>query len=165
MASAVKNSNAPHEGRNVIAPIDKRFALVVSEWNGAITETLFEGAQATLKQSGVPKENMLRLNVPGSFELSLGAQKMAQRADIDAVICLGCVVQGETRHFDFICSAVAHGITQVALKYDKPVIFGVLTTDTQKQALARVAAGKHGHKGEESATTAMQMLSLAPQQV
>ena len=91
--------------------------------------------------------------------MSLGAQKMAQKADIDAVICIGCVIQGETKHFDFICDAVAHGITNVSLKYDKPVIFGVLTPNTQKQALDR-AGGKHGNKGDEAAITAIKMLSL-----
>ena len=89
----------------------------------------------------------------------MGAQKLAQRQDIDAVICLGCVIQGETRHFDFICNAVALGITEVNLKYDKPVIFGVLTTQTQKQAMDR-AGGKHGNKGDEAAITAIKMLNI-----
>ena len=84
---------------------------------------------------------------------------MAQRDDVDAVICLGCVIQGETRHFDFICDAVAHGITDVGLKYNKPVIFGVLTTDNMKQALDR-AGGKHGNKGDEAAATAIKMLAI-----
>ena len=108
---------------------------------------------------GVKKENIIRKDVPGSFELSLGAQWMAEQNKIDAVICLGCVIQGETRHFDFICQAVAHGLTDVGLKYNKPVIFGVLTTDTQKQALDR-AGGKHGNKGDEAAMTAIKMLGF-----
>jgi 6,7-dimethyl-8-ribityllumazine synthase len=135
----------------------KKFAIVVSEWNDSVTEALYSGAYQTLRDYGVPKENILRKNVPGSFELSLGAQYMAAKKDIDAVICLGCVIQGETRHFDFICQAVAHGVTNVALKYDKPVIFGVLTPDSQQQALDR-AGGKHGNKGDEAAVTAIKML-------
>ena len=95
--------------------------------------------------------------VPGSFELTLGAQFEAQKDDVHAVICLGCVIQGDTRHFDFICDAVANGITNVGLKYNKPVVFGVLTTDNLQQALDR-AGGKHGNKGEEAAIVAIKML-------
>ncbi len=135
----------------------KRFALVVSEWNDSVTEALYSGAYQTLRDYGVPKENIIRKNVPGSFELSLGAQYMAAKKEIDAVICLGCVIQGETRHFDFICNAVADRITNVSLKFNKPVIFGVLTPDTQQQALDR-AGGKHGNKGDEAAVTAIKML-------
>ena len=138
---------------------DKRFSIVVSEWNTEVTEALFSGAVETLVQLGVQKKNIIRTDVPGSFELSLGAQWQAQKDDVDAVICLGCVIQGETRHFDFICDAVANGITQVNLKYDKPVVFGVLTTDNQKQALDR-AGGRHGNKGDEAAATAVKMLTI-----
>ncbi|UII33359.1 6,7-dimethyl-8-ribityllumazine synthase [Fulvivirga ulvae] len=137
----------------------KIFAIIVSEWNEAVTEAMFEGAYNTLRENGVRKENILRKDVPGSFELSLAAQWMAKREDVDAVICIGCVIQGETKHFDFICSAVAHGITNVSLKYDKPVIFGVLTPNTQQQALDR-AGGKHGNKGDEAAITAIKMLGF-----
>ena len=137
----------------------KKFAIVVSEWNTQITEALYDGAIQTLIAAKVPKENITRVDVPGSFELSLGAQKMAQNDEYDAVICLGCVIQGETKHFDFICDAVAQGITQVSLKYDKPVIFGVLTTNDMKQALDR-AGGKHGNKGDEAAITAVKMLAI-----
>ena len=97
--------------------------------------------------------------VPGSFELTLAAQWMAEKKDIDAVICLGCVIQGETRHFEFICQAVAQGITNVGLKFNKPVIFGVLTPDTKQQAIDR-AGGKHGNKGDEAAITAIKMLGF-----
>lgn len=136
-----------------------RYGFVVSEWNEEVTESLYSGALQTLKDQGVPKENIERVNVPGSFELSLGAQKLAQREDLDAIICLGCVIRGETPHFDFICDAVAHGITNVGLKYDKPVIFGVLTTNDAKQAMER-AGGKHGNKGDEAAITAIKMLMI-----
>lgn len=136
-----------------------KFAIVVADWNEQVTEALYSGAYQTLANAGVPRENIERVNVPGTFELSLGGQWMAERKDIDAVICLGCVIQGETRHFDFICDAVANGVTNVSLKYNKPVIFGVLTTDSMKQALDR-AGGKHGNKGDEAAATAIQMLQI-----
>ena len=135
-----------------------RIGIVVSEWNDEITESLFSSAYQTLVSHGLNKENIIRLNVPGSFELSLGAQKMASQ-DYDGVICLGCVIQGETRHFEFICQSVAQGLKDVALKFDKPVIFGVLTTDTYQQAVDR-AGGKHGNKGEEAALTALKMIDL-----
>jgi 6,7-dimethyl-8-ribityllumazine synthase len=139
---------------------NKRFAIVVAEWNAEVTEKLFEGAYQTLIANGVQLQNIVRANVPGSFELSFGTQIYAQKPDIDAVIALGCVIQGETRHFDFICDAVAHGITNVSLKYNKPVIFGVLTPDTQQQALDR-SGGVHGNKGDEAAITAIKMLGLS----
>lgn len=137
----------------------KKFGIVVSEWNEEITESLYKGAVETLLKHGVKTYNIFRKNVPGSFELSLGAQWLAEVDEIDAVICLGCVIQGETRHFDFICDAVAHGITNVSLKYNKPVIFGVLTPNDQQQALDR-AGGKHGNKGDEAAITAIKMLGF-----
>ena len=137
----------------------RRIAVVVSEWNDDITDALYDAAHRTLVKSGIVKENIIRKNVPGSFELSLGAQWMAEQSDIDAVICLGCVIQGETPHFDYICQAVAYGLTEVGLKYNKPVIFGVLTTSNKKQALAR-AGGSYGNKGEEAAITAIKLLSF-----
>ncbi|HMJ71722.1 MAG TPA: 6,7-dimethyl-8-ribityllumazine synthase [Cyclobacteriaceae bacterium] len=135
----------------------KRFVIVVSEWNEAITEALYLGAYQGLIDLGVNKSNIERLNVPGTFELTLGALRSAQRKNIDAVICLGCVIQGETPHFDYICQAAAYGITEVNIKTGKPVIFGVLTTLNKKQALER-AGGKYGNKGEEAAITAVKML-------
>lgn len=136
---------------------DKKIGIVVSEWNETVTESLYEGAFRTLVQNGISKDHIIRKNVPGSFELSLGTQLMAQQEEIDAVIGLGCVIQGETRHFEFICQSVAQGLKDVALKYNKPVIFGVLTTDTQQQAIDR-AGGKHGNKGDEAAITALKMI-------
>jgi 6,7-dimethyl-8-ribityllumazine synthase len=136
-----------------------RIAIVVAEWNEEITEALYTGAVASLTQHGVQKQNIIRKNVPGTFELSLGAQWMAQRDEIDAVICLGCVIQGETPHFDYICQAVAYGLTEVGLKTGKPVIFGVLTTLNKQQAFDR-AGGKYGNKGEEAALTTIKMLSF-----
>ena len=158
MASSIKNLSS-YSSKNLIDISDKTFAVVVSEWNEEVTESLYNGVVNTLLSHGAEKENIAKVYVPGSFELSLGAQKLAKRDDIDAVICIGCVVKGETKHFDFICEAVAHGITNVSLKYDKPVIFGVLTPNTQQQALDR-AGGKHGNKGDEAAITAIKMLAL-----
>ncbi|MFY0626022.1 MAG: 6,7-dimethyl-8-ribityllumazine synthase [Reichenbachiella sp.] len=158
MASGLKNLS-DYSAKNIEDISKNTFALVVSEWNEEVTEALFNGALQTLLEHGADRNNIFRVDVPGSFELSLGAQKMAQKSEIDAVICIGCVVQGETKHFDFICDAVAQGITNVSLKYDKPVIFGILTPNTQKQALDR-AGGKHGNKGDEAAITAIKMLSI-----
>lgn len=137
----------------------KKFAIIVAEWNSEITEALFEGAYQTLLDNGVKAENIIRANVPGSFELSFGSQVFAQKPEIDAVIALGCVIQGETKHNDYINHAVAGGLTEVALKYNKPVIFGVLTPNNQQQALDR-AGGIHGNKGDEAAITAIKMLGL-----
>ena len=137
----------------------QKFAIVVAEWNEEITEALYEGAASALISNGVKKENITRKNVPGTFELSLGALWMGKKKDIDAVICLGCVIQGETPHFDYICQAVAYGITEAGLKTRKPVIFGVLTTLNKQQALNR-AGGKYGNKGEEAALSAIKMLEF-----
>ena len=137
----------------------KKFVIVVAEWNSEVTEALFQGAYKTLIDHGAQTQNILRANVPGSFELSFGSQVYAQKADVDAVIAIGCVIQGETKHNDYINHAVAHGLTDVALKYNKPVIFGVLTPNTLQQALDR-AGGIHGNKGDEAAITAIKMLSL-----
>lgn len=158
MASNLKNLS-DYSSKNVADMSKKKFAVIVSEWNEEVTESLYQGAYETLVSNGVAKENIIRKSVPGSFELTLAAQWMAEQKGIDAVICLGCVIQGETRHFDFICDAVAHGVTNVALKYNKPVIFGVLTPNNQKQALDR-AGGKHGNKGDEAAITAIKMLGF-----
>lgn len=131
--------------------------IVVADWNTEITHALMNGAIDFLKDKGVRDKNIHVTFVPGSFELPLAAQWLAERKDIDAVITLGCVIQGETRHFDFICDACAHGVMNVGLETGKPAIFGVLTTDNQKQALER-AGGKHGNKGVEAAETALKML-------
>jgi 6,7-dimethyl-8-ribityllumazine synthase len=136
---------------------NKRFGIVVSEWNDTVTNALLQGAMETLIEIGVQKTDIIVNYVPGTFELAFGAQRLAQLNDIDSVITLGCVIQGETRHFDFICDAAANGIMEVGLRYDKPVIFGVLTTENQQQALDR-CGGKHGNKGAEAAITAIKML-------
>lgn len=157
---ATTNRNlGEYSGKNLIDISTKKFGIVVAEWNSEITESLYEGAYSTLLALGASKANIVRKLVPGSFELTLGAQWLAEEKEMDAVICLGCVIQGETPHFDYICQAVAQGITQVGMKYNKPVIFGVLTTLNQQQALDR-AGGRYGNKGDEAAATAVKMLGF-----
>ncbi|SMC61501.1 6,7-dimethyl-8-ribityllumazine synthase [Pedobacter africanus] len=137
-----------------------KFAIAVAEWNAEITGSLYNGALQTLLKHGVKAENIISVPVPGSFELTAAAEILLQKhKDLDAVICLGCVIQGETRHFDFICDAVANGVSNVGIKHSKAVIFGVLTTDNQQQAIDR-AGGKHGNKGDEAAITALKMAEL-----
>lgn len=161
MSSADKNLSV-FSIENLPDVADKRFALVVAEWNTEVTEALAQGAYNTLVQHGAKPEQILRGNVPGSYELTTAALWFAQRPDIDAVICIGCVIQGETKHNDYINHAVAQGLTHVSLQTHKPVIFGVLTPNTQQQALDR-AGGIHGNKGDEAAITAIKMLGLQQQ--
>ena len=136
-----------------------RFGIVVAERNPEITQALAKGAIDTLYRHGAVDENILVRYVPGSFELPLGAQYFAELENVDAVILLGCVIQGETRHFDYICDGVTRGTMDLNLKYNKPFIFGVLTTENEQQALDR-AGGKHGNKGYEAAVTAIKMIQL-----
>lgn len=136
-----------------------QFGIVVSEWNEEITGALLQGAIEALSLAGAKAENTIIKYVPGSFELTAGASLLLQNKNIDAIICLGCVIQGETRHFDFICDAVAHGITQLSIQYNKPVIFGVLTPNTMQQAIDR-AGGKYGNKGFEVGIAAIKMAHL-----
>jgi 6,7-dimethyl-8-ribityllumazine synthase len=137
----------------------KKFAIIVADWHADITGPLAKGAKDTLLAHGAKESNIFEISVPGSYELSFGAQVYAQKDEIDAVIAIGCVIQGETKHNDYINNAVAQGLTSVALKYNKPVIFGVLTPDTHQQALDR-AGGIHGNKGDEAAITAIKMLGI-----
>ena len=133
--------------------------VIAAEWNSEVTDALLKGAVDTLLEHGVKEENLIVRRVPGTFELSSAADIMLDSQYPDAVICIGCVIQGETRHFEFICQAVSQGITNVAIKHECPVIFSVLTTDTMQQALDR-AGGKHGNKGVEGAVTALKMLAF-----
>jgi 6,7-dimethyl-8-ribityllumazine synthase len=155
MAGVLKSGNV----KSTVNLSSKKFAIVVAEWNDDVTEALYQGACESLLSHGVKKGNILRKNVPGTFELTLGSLLMAEQKNVDAVICLGCVIQGDTPHFDYICQAVAYGITEVNIKTKKPVIFGVLTTLNKQQALER-AGGKYGNKGEEAALTAISMINL-----
>jgi len=157
MASALKNLS-DYNYQQQLDISEKTFGIVVSDCYDDITGALFEGAKETLIKEGAKAENIIKTLVPGTFELSLGTQLLAQREEVDAVIGIGCVIRGETAHFDFICHAVAQGFTEVGLKYNKPVIFGVLTPDNYSQAKAR-AGGEHGNKGVEAAVAALKMLT------
>ena len=158
MATNLKNLS-DYDIKSVPSAEDMKFGIVTAEWNSDITNALLEGAVNTLLKHGAKEENILRKYVPGTVELTLGAQFMAEYADLDAIICLGCVIQGETRHFDFVCQSATHGITELNMNYNIPFIFGVLTTDTLQQAKDR-AGGKHGNKGDEAAVTAIKMAHL-----
>jgi 6,7-dimethyl-8-ribityllumazine synthase len=138
-----------------------KIGIVVSEWNQEITSALLEGALNTLMKHGVTRENIQVTIVPGSFEIPYGARRVAEKFSPDAVICLGCVIRGETPHFDYICQGVTAGITQLNLEYDIPFIYGVLTTENLQQAMDR-AGGRHGNKGDEAAVTALKMTGLHP---
>ncbi len=159
MPSAKKKNLSDYDPDAVPSGEGMKVGIVVSEWNDAVTGVLAEGAVETLRKYGVREEDILVERVPGSFELTLGAQWMAEYSDVDGVICIGCVIQGETPHFTYICQGVTAGITQLNIKYDIPFVFGVLTTSTMQQALDR-AGGKHGNKGVEAAVTALKMIAL-----
>ena len=135
-----------------------RFAIIVSEWNNHITENLYIGAEKTLIKLGTKQNDIVRIDVPGSFELVFGA-KIASKYNYDAIICLGSVIKGETDHFDYICNAVSLGIKDLNVHGDVPVIFGVLTDNNEQQSIDR-SGGKHGNKGVEAAITAIKMAVL-----
>lgn len=161
MASSLKNLSQYSE--NGVAYQDSAnpyiIGIAVSEWNQEITANLAEAAIGTLKKYGYCDEQIILKSVPGSFELPLAAQFLIEFAGVDAVICLGCVIQGETRHFEYICSAVSSGIMNLNLDFSIPVSFGLLTTDNQQQAKDR-SGGKFGNKGDEAAIAVLKMLNL-----
>ena len=136
-----------------------RFGIVVSEWNSEITDNLFKGAKETLLKHGTKVDNIVRLNVPGSFELIYGCKHMLQKEKFDAIIAIGCVIQGETKHFDFVCEAVSQGIKDLNVLYNIPTIFCVLTDHTLQQSIDR-SGGKLGNKGVECAIAAIKMATL-----
>ncbi|MGB3145242.1 MAG: 6,7-dimethyl-8-ribityllumazine synthase [Maribacter sp.] len=136
-----------------------RFGIVVSEWNSKITNGLFEGAIEALKDCGAMGSDIIKWDVPGSFELTFGAKKMINTQKVDAVIAIGSVIQGETKHFDFVCEATAQGIKDLNVLFDVPVIFCVLTDNTMQQAIDR-SGGIHGNKGTEAAIAAIKMAVL-----
>lgn len=138
---------------------EMKFGIVVAEWNAEVTDALLSGAIDTLLHAGCLDTNIEIRHVPGTFELPLGCQFFAEYTDVDAVIALGCVVQGETRHFDFVCQGATQGIMQLQIQWNMPVAFGILTTENQQQALDR-AGGKYGNKGVEAAAAAIRMVSL-----
>lgn len=158
MASSLKNLSQ-YDPATVPSAEHWTFGIVVAEWHEEITAALCEGAVKTLLAHGAKRENIYIHAVPGSYELPLGARWVSDHSDVDAILCLGCVIQGETRHFEFICNSVAQGLIDLSTKCAKPFVFGVLTTDTIEQARDR-SGGKHGNKGDEAAVTAIKMLGL-----
>jgi 6,7-dimethyl-8-ribityllumazine synthase len=157
MATANKNLS-DYDKTTIPNAKDFRFGIVVSEWNDAITEGLYKGAYEALIDCGAIDENIIRWDVPGSFELIYGSKKM-QEHRVNAVIAIGCVIQGETKHFDFVCEGVTQGIKDLNVMHDTPVIFCVLTDNTMEQSLAR-SGGEHGNKGTEAAIAAIKMAAL-----
>jgi len=158
MATSLKNLS-DYDPATIPGGSSVKMGIVVSEWNQEITSSLLEGALNTLQKHGVTRENILVKVVPGSFEIPHGARIVAEKFSPHAVICLGCVIRGETPHFESICQGVTHGVTELNLHYDIPFIFGVLTTENLQQARDR-AGGKYGNKGDEAAVTALKMAGL-----
>ncbi len=158
MATSLKNLS-DHDPSGIPDGSSFHIGIAVAEWNEQVTKPMLEGALKLLLEHGVAEEHITVKWVPGTFELPLAAQWLAEDGKNDAVITIGCVIQGETRHFDFICDSCANATQQVALKTNKPIIFGVLTTDNLQQALDR-SGGKHGNKGDEAAVTALKMLGI-----
>lgn len=157
---ATENKNLSNYDKNTIPNAkDFRFGIVVSEWNETITEGLYNGALAALLDCGTLPENIVRWNVPGSFELVFGAKKMIATQQVDCVITIGCVVKGETMHFEFVCEGVTQGIKDLNVQTDVPVIFCLLTDNTMQQSIDR-SGGKHGNKGTEAAIAAIKMAEL-----
>ena len=158
---ATENNNlSVYDKASIPNAKDFRFGIVVSEWNLEVTEGMFQGAFDALKDCGVINDNIVRWNVPGSFELVYGCKRMQQSYDmLDAIIAIGSVIKGETKHFDYVCEGVSQGIKDLNVQGDIPVIFCVLTDNTRQQAIDR-SGGKHGNKGTEAAIAAIKMAQL-----
>lgn len=139
-----------------------KFGIVVSEWNKDITNNLYQGAITTLLENGALEKNIITVNVPGSFELIFGCKYLITKHQLDAVIAIGNVIQGETKHFDFVCEGVTQGIKDLNILYNTPVIFCVLTDNTKQQSIER-SGGIHGNKGVECAVAAIKMAYLKDQ--
>ena len=159
MATAYHNLSE-YDITSVPSAEDMKFGIVVSECNENITASILNGAEETLKRHGAKPENITIHTVPGSFELIYGSAKFVQSGEVDAVIALGCVVRGDTPHFDYVCAGTTQGIAALNTQGSIPVIFGLITTDTMQQAEDR-AGGIHGNKGDECAVTAIKMVNLA----
>ncbi len=158
MATANKNLSA-YDKSKIHSAKNLRFGIVVAEWNHEITEGMYNGAREALLDCGATEENIIRWNVPGSFELPFGCKKMIADQKMNAVIAIGSVIKGETKHFDFVCGATAQGIMDLNVQGDIPIIFCVLTDNNLQQAQER-SGGKHGNKGTEAAIAAIQMATL-----
>lgn len=157
---ATEGTNLSEYDQTLISHAEKfTIAIVRSIWNDDITYNLAQGAEEALLENGVLANNIIKHDIPGAFELPLAAQWLAEKKEIDAVICIGSVIRGATAHFDYVCQGVAHGLKDVSLKTGKPIIFGVLTDDNKQQSIDR-SGGIHGNKGVEAGVTALQMLTL-----
>ena len=155
MATSLKNLSE-YNPESVPNASELSIGIVVAEWNMDVNTKLLQGAVETLQKHGVLEKNIIINYVPGSFELTYGARVMAENYDVDAIIVIGTVIQGETPHFTYICQSVSYGVTELNLSYDLPFIFGLLTVNTKEQAMDR-AGGKYGNKGVEAAITAIKM--------
>ncbi len=156
---STKNSNlSDFDSSSVPRGSSLTIGIVVSEWNKKITESLFNGTFTTLTDFGVKSDNIKRIDVPGSFELVFGSKKMIQ-SNVDVVIAIGCVIKGETKHFDYICQSVSKGIVDLNINFDTPVVFCVLTDNNMQQSIDR-SGGIHGNKGVEAAITALKLANL-----
>ncbi len=153
-------TNLSYYDKNTIPNAKKfRFGIVVSQWNPDITKNLEKGAIKTLLDCGATKKNIISWDVPGSFELIFGCKKMIETQKVDAIIAIGNIIQGETKHFNFVCQGVTQGIKDLNIKYDIPIIFCVLTDNTKQQSIDR-SGGKLGNKGIECAVAAIKMINL-----
>ena len=144
---------------SVSNPSKLKIGIVVSQWNDKITQRLLKGARKALENSKILSENIIVKYVPGTFELPLGAQYLFEKNMVDGIICIGCVIQGETKHFDYVCQGATNGIMNIGLRYNKPAIFCVLTDQNEQQSLDR-SGGKHGNKGTECAISCLKMIEL-----
>lgn len=157
---ATENKNlSTYTKVNIPNGADLKVGIVVSEWNENITGNLLKGAKEALLENGVKEDNIIVQYVPGTYELPLGSQFLLENTAVDGIVAIGSVIQGETRHFDFVCEAAALGIKDVGLKYNRPVIFCVLTDNTMQQAIDR-SGGKHGNKGIECAIACLKMIGI-----
>ncbi|MGL4411495.1 MAG: 6,7-dimethyl-8-ribityllumazine synthase [Bacteroidales bacterium] len=160
MATAYQNLSSTAASNSIPSAVDMKFAVIVSEWNEEITFALRDGAINTLLSNGAKEGNILIEYVPGTFELTYAASLISRNSDANAIIVLGCVIKGDTPHFDYVCQGVTSGISLLNSEGEVPVIFGVLTTDNMQQAIDR-AGGVHGNKGDEAAVTAIKVASLS----
>jgi 6,7-dimethyl-8-ribityllumazine synthase len=158
MASALKNLS-DYNAENMPSAEGTSFGIIVSDYHNDITYALYEGCYETLIKHGTKEEDIHTIQVPGAYELPVGTRMLAQAKNLDAYICLGCVIKGETTHNDYINSAVANALMNMSVASGKPVIFGLLTPNTHEQATDR-AGGKHGNKGIEAAVTAIRMMAI-----
>ena len=157
MATSNKNLSA-YDKSKIKSDADLRIGIVVSEWNDEITSNLCKGAVQTLLENNIPRDSIKIQKVPGAFELPLGAQFLLKHQNFDGIITIGSVIQGETKHFDFVCQGATDGIMRVMLDFNTPISFCVLTDNTREQSIAR-SGGKHGNKGIEAAVSLLQMIT------